>query len=290
MHRCGSGADAYAGGVALLDPLLLGLEWMEPAYWLDVLGAALFWVGLLVIFVECGLLFPFLPGDTLLFGIGLFLATGDVDLLPLPPGGELVVALALMTAAAFGGNVVGYEIGRRLGPSLYARDRRLLTRRHLERTELFFDRHGSAALVGGRFVAFVRTFVTVVAGATRMDRGRYLLWSFVGAVLWVVSITSLGFFLGASVPGLGDDLELALLAILGFFALPLVWECWRGRRHAGGAAARPAAQGTTTVTPAPTAGAPMAASAAGASSSPTTRPTSAPGSTAPDATRASSAG
>ncbi|NYG54542.1 membrane-associated protein [Nocardioides perillae] len=263
--------------MALLDPLLLGLEWMELGYWLDVFGAALFWVGLAVIFVECGLLFPFLPGDTLLFGIGLFIATGDVDVTPFGPGGELAVALLLMVAAAFGGNVVGYEIGRAVGPRLYERDRRLLKRRHLERTEEFFDRHGSAALVGGRFVAFVRTFVTVVAGATRMDRARYLLWSFVGAVLWVVSITALGFFLGASVPGLGDNLELALLVVMAFFALPLVWEWWRGRR----AAVAVAGQGTTTVIPAPRAGSPIATSAAGASSSPTTLPTSAPGSTAP---------
>ena len=77
----------------------------------------------------------------------------------------------------------------------------------------------------GRFVAFVRTFITVVAGATRMDRGVFFVWSFVGAVLWVVGITLLGYFLG-NIKWLGDNLDFALLAILAVFAIPLVIE-WR---------------------------------------------------------------
>ena len=136
-----------------------------------------------------------------------------------------------MIAAAFAGNAAGFEIGRKVGPPLYQRDGRLLKRRHFDSTHDFFARHGAWALVGGRFVAFVRTFITVVAGATGMSRRRFLLWSGVGATLWVASITLAGYFLGASIPALGNNIDLAMLAILVVFAVPLAWEWWHSRHH-----------------------------------------------------------
>lgn len=208
-----------------IEPLLFGIEFLDLEWWLGHLGQTLFWVALAVVFVECGLLFPFLPGDTLLFSLGLFIATGQIDLFPGSAAVELAIAMTLLVAAAFLGNVAGYEIGRKIGPPLYERDGRFLRRKHFDRTHEFFDRHGALALVLGRFVAFVRTFVTVVAGATRMDRQVFLLWSFVGAVLWVLGITMLGYFLG-NIEWLGDNLDFALLAILAVFAVPLVVE-WR---------------------------------------------------------------
>ena len=94
----------------------------------------------------------------------------------------------------------------------------------------FFDRHGNSALVLGRFVAFVRTFITVVAGATRMERRRFWVWSFVGAVAWVISITALGYFLGTRFEALGDNIDLAMLLIMAVFAIPLFIEWRRSRR------------------------------------------------------------
>ncbi|MGB0191804.1 MAG: DedA family protein [Nocardioides sp.] len=208
-----------------IEPLLFGIEFLDLEWWLGHFGEALFWISLAVLFVECGLLFPFLPGDTLLFSIGLFIATEQIDLFPGGVATELTIAMVLMVLAAFAGNVAGYEIGRRIGPPLYERDGRFLRRKHFDRTHEFFDEHGAVALVLGRFVAFVRTFITVVAGATRMDRGMFFVWSFVGAVLWVVGITLLGYFLG-NITWLGDNLDFALLAILAVFAIPLVIE-WR---------------------------------------------------------------
>ena len=105
------------------------------------------------------------------------------------PGGELVnlvFALVVLSAGAFAGNVVGYEIGRRIGPPLYEHDGRILKRKYLDQTAEFFDKHGNKALVIGRFVPFVRTYVTVVAGASQMQRHRFFYWSAVGAVLWVL--------------------------------------------------------------------------------------------------------
>ena len=213
-----------------VHPLLLGIDWMDPNWLLDRFGAALFWISLVIVFVECGLFFPILPGDTLLFALGLFIATGQLDLLPGPPFVELLVVMAALIVAAFLGNVVGYEIGRKIGPPLYERDGRIIKRKYFDQTTAFFDRHGNKALVIGRFVPFVRTYVTVVAGVTRMDRGRFFLWSLVGAVLWVASITVGGFFLGAAFPSLGENIDKAIIVIVAFSLLPVVWEWWRHRR------------------------------------------------------------
>jgi membrane-associated protein len=216
--------------VDLIHPLLLGMDWMDPQWLLDRFGEALFWLSMAIIFVECGLFFPFLPGDSLLFAMGLFIAGENVDVFPGPPGVDLAAALVLFTIAAFGGNVAGYEIGRKLGPPLYERDGRVLKQKYFDQTRAFFDRHGNKALVIGRFVPFVRTYVTVVAGVTRMDRGRFFLWSLIGAVLWVLSITLAGFFLGAAFPSLGENIDKAIIVIIGVSLLPIAWEWWRHKR------------------------------------------------------------
>ena len=221
----------------LAHPLLLGMDWMDPNWLLDRFGTELFWISMLIIFVECGLFFPFLPGDTLLFAMGLFIATERIDLFgSTDPVVELTLGLVLLTVAAFLGNGVGYEIGRSLGPPLYERNGRVLKKKYFDQTEAFFDRHGNKALVIGRFVPFVRTFITVVAGVTRMDRRRFLLWSLVGAVLWVASITLMGYFLGAAFPSLGENIDKAIIVILAFSLIPIVWEWWRHKRTSGPAA------------------------------------------------------
>jgi membrane-associated protein len=218
----------------LFTPLLLGMDWMDPNWLLDRFGTELFWISLVIVFVECGLFFPFLPGDTLLFALGLFISTGKIDLFGSSSQFvEMLLALALLSAAGFLGNVVGYEIGRALGPPLYERDGRVLQRKYFDQTEAFFDKHGSKALVVGRFVPFVRTFITVVAGVTRMHRRKFLTWSFVGAVLWVASILLLGYFLGGVFPSLGDKIDLAILVILAFSVIPVAFEWWRHRRTHG---------------------------------------------------------
>ena len=218
---------------AFLLPLLLGIEWMDPQWLLDQFGAELFWLSLAIVFVECGLFFPLLPGDTLLFALGLFIATEQIDLFPGSQLVELAAALVLLTLAGFLGNVVGYEIGRKIGEPLYQRDGRIIKRKYFDQTTAFFDKHGNKALVIGRFVPFVRTYVTVVAGVTRMSRHRFFLWSLVGAVLWVLSITVAGFFLGAAFPSLGENIDKAIVLIVAFSLLPIVFEWWRHRRTSG---------------------------------------------------------
>ena len=214
----------------LVQPLLLGMDWMDPNWLLDRFGDELFWLSLAIIFIECGLFFPFLPGDSLLFAMGLFIAGEKIDVFPGGPGLELLVALGLFTTAAFLGNVAGYEIGRAIGTPLYNREGRILKRKYFDQTEAFFDKHGNKALVIGRFVPFVRTYITVVAGVTRMDRRRFFTWSLVGAVLWVFGITLLGYFLGTAFPALGENIDKAIIAIIAFSVIPVVWEWWRHKR------------------------------------------------------------
>ena len=212
-------------------PMLLGIKWLDPEWLQHEYGTTFIWIAIAIVFVECGLFFPFLPGDTLLFALGLFISTGKIDLFgSTDPFVEMLLALTLLSAAGFLGNVVGYEIGRAIGPPLYERDGRFLQRKHFDQTEAFFDKHGSKALVVGRFVPFVRTFITVVAGVTRMHRRKFLTWSFVGAILWVASILLLGYFLGGVFPSLGDKIDLAILAILAFSVIPVAFEWWRHRR------------------------------------------------------------
>ena len=215
----------------LLQTQLLGMDWMEPEYLLNRFGAELLWVSLLIIFVECGLFFPFLPGDTLLLSLGVFIATDDINIFPGGHLAEMAIALVLLTTAAILGNVAGYEIGRAIGPPLSLRDGKILKKKYFDQTGEFFDKHGNKALVIGRFVPFVRTYVTVVAGVTRMDRRRFLLWSFVGAAFWVLSITLLGFFLGTRVPWLRDNIDYAIMAILALSVIPVAYEWWRHRRN-----------------------------------------------------------
>ncbi len=214
----------------LLQPMLLGMDWMDPNWLLDNFGDQLFWLSLAIIFVECGLFFPFLPGDTLLFAMGLFIAGEKIDVVPGPPVVDLLVALLLFTAAAFLGNVVGYEIGRGIGPPLYERNGRILKQKYFDQTTAFFDKHGNKALVIGRFVPFVRTYITVVAGVTRMSRARFFVWSAVGAVMWATGITLLGHALG-NVKFIHNHLESALILLVLISLIPMVVEYFLAKRR-----------------------------------------------------------
>jgi len=202
--------------------VVAALEWMDPQWLLDRFGKQFFWVSVAIVFVECGLLFPILPGDSLLFAVGLFIAEGSIDI-------PIWAACLLLTFGAFLGNVTGYEIGRMLGTPLTTRDGRFIKRKYFDETRAFFDKHGNKALVIGRFVPIVRTFVTVVAGVTRMGRRRFLTWSAVGAILWASGLTLVGYFLGQAFPALKEHLELAILLIVAISVVPMIIEFVRAR-------------------------------------------------------------
>jgi membrane-associated protein len=212
-----------------LTPLLFGITWLDPEWMLDRFGSGFFWVSLAIIVVECGLFFPFLPGDTLLVAIGLFLAGDKLSVVPGSGLVDLTAACALLVGAAMLGNVMGFEIGNKLGPVIYEHDGKILKQDYFDRTEAFFDKHGRKALVIGRFVPVVRTYITVVAGASKMKRPRFLAWSLVGALLWVLSITLIGYFVGDRFPFLAHHIDYLILGLLLLTIIPAAIHWWRER-------------------------------------------------------------
>jgi membrane-associated protein len=204
--------------------LALGPEWLKPDTILTWLGP---WalVGLaLIIFAECGLLLGFfLPGDSLLFTAGLFVASGAIRT-------PLWVMCLLLVAAAVLGNATGYWIGRSAGPAVFDKPQsRLFKPHHVAKTQEFFDRYGNRAIVLGRFVPIVRTFITVMAGVGRMEPRRYLTYSFIGGVAWAAGVTMLGYWLG-QFAFVKANIELMLIAIVFISVLPVIIEVVRARR------------------------------------------------------------
>ena len=202
----------------------LGPEWLDPQN-LDRFGAAAFWIALGIIFAECGLLIGFfLPGDSLLFMVGLFIAGGVIDI-------PIQVACLLLSAAAVIGNLTGYWIGYRAGPPLFNRpDSRLFRQEYVDKTHSFFDKYGPRAIVLARFVPIVRTFITAMAGVGRMDLRTYVVYSTIGGVLWATGVTLLGYYLG-NIPFVKDHIELILIGIVALSIIPIGIEAFRHRRE-----------------------------------------------------------
>ena len=210
-------------------------SWMDPATIIHALGNGALWGVCLILFVECAI-FPVLPGDSLLFTMGMFIAMNPPSITFGTMSKPLVyvVACAIMTVFAVGGNIAGYHIGRTVAPWLFKpRDGfigRVFSPRHLDDTHDFFERYGSKALVLGRFVPFVRTFVTMVAGAAGMTFRHFISWTAVGGVLWAWGITLAGCLLG-NVAFIGNHIDLILALIVLVSAIPMVIEWWNGKRR-----------------------------------------------------------
>ena len=208
-----------------MNALALGPEWLQPDSILQWLGP---WalVGLaLIVFAECGLLIGFfLPGDSLLFTAGLFVADGAIR-------SPLWLVCALLVLAAVLGNACGYWIGRSAGPTVFERPRsRMFRPEHVVKTQEFFDRYGNRAIVLGRFVPIVRTFITVMAGVGRMEPRRYLTYSVIGGVAWAAGVTVLGYWLG-QFAFVKANIEFMIIAIVIASILPMVVEIVRARRR-----------------------------------------------------------
>jgi membrane-associated protein len=158
-----------------------------------------------IIFAESGLLIGFfLPGDTLLLTVGMLAAHGQLKLAP------LLIALPF---AAILGDQCGYWIGRKAGPRIFTRDQSFFFRRkNLLAAKRFYQKHGGKTVVLARFIAFIRTFAPVVAGAAEMPYSRFVLFSLIGGPLWTIGVTLAGYYLGHSIPNL--DHYLLVLVIL----------------------------------------------------------------------------
>jgi membrane-associated protein len=197
-------------------------------------GPWLYGLLFLIVFAETGLVVtPFLPGDSLLFATGALAATGVLNL-------WLVSALLLI--AAILGDAVNYAIGRYIGPRIFTAEdqsgwlHKLLNREHLLRAHEFFERYGGKAVVLGRFVPIVRTFVPFVAGAGAMTYTTFAFYNVVGAIAWVGICVGLGYAFG-NVPIVRDNFSLVALGIIFVSLLPAVIELLRERRRRAARAA-----------------------------------------------------
>ncbi|WP_149204545.1 DedA family protein [Actinotalea subterranea] len=219
MHLTSALADAVlAGGpVSTLGPDFLNAEKLIESFGPYALIGVV-----VVVFIETGLLFPFLPGDSLLFTAGMLVAQEHITV-PL-----WVLCLALF-AAAFLGDQVAFFIGRKAGPKIFNRpDSRFFKQQYIDQTYAYFDKYGGRTIIIARFVPFVRTYAPVAAGVGNMQYRHFVSYNVVGAFLWGVGVTVLGYLLG-NVTFIKENIELILIAIVGVSVIPVAIELLRAR-------------------------------------------------------------
>jgi membrane-associated protein len=194
---------------------------LDPSALLTGTGPWVLALIVVFVFIETGLLFPFLPGDSLLFTAGLL----SVRLgLPIP----LLILVA--AAAAFAGDQVGYLIGKRFGRRLFSPRARVFKTRYLDRADAFFLRYGARALVLARFVPIVRTYVPPVVGMSRLPYRKFLLWNALGGIAWAVIAVLAGLWLGR-IPFVANNVDLIAVAIVVVSLVPVGIEMLRARRR-----------------------------------------------------------
>ena len=204
----------------LVHAPMLGPEWLDATF---IIKAFVGWIGpwailgvMLVIFAETGLLIGFfLPGDSLLFTLGMFVGTGAV-------GVHIWVAAPLVWLAAVAGNQTGYLIGRKAGPAIFNKpDSRLFKQEYVDRTSDFFERHGGKAVTLAQFVPIVRTFTPVIAGVGKMRYRHFITFNILGAAFWAFGITWLGYFLG-TIKWIQDNIDAMILVIVFISVAPML--------------------------------------------------------------------
>jgi membrane-associated protein len=202
----------------------LGPDWLDPQHIIDSLGTAALIGVMVIIFVEVGLLFPILPGDSLLFTAGA-VAARPTSSLP-----DIWLLVAILVVTAFAGTQTGYLIGRTLGPKVFARpDSRIFKQKHIDTTYAYFDKYGGRTLVVAQFIPFVRTYASVAAGVGRMPYRRFALFNGIGVLLWAGGVTWLGYLLG-NVTFIQKNIEVLLVLIVLVSVSPVLVEAWRHRR------------------------------------------------------------
>ncbi len=168
-----------------------------------------------VLFVETGVVvFPFLPGDSLLFAAGALSAIGAMN---------IYVLLISCIVAAFLGDTVNYWIGRYIGPKAFSVDRWFLKKAYLEKAKAFFDKHGVKSIVLARFVPIVRTFAPFIAGISEMKYSTFILYNLIGGASWVILFLLGGFFFG-NIPIIQKNFEIVVFAIIGISVIPMIFE------------------------------------------------------------------
>lgn len=177
-----------------------------------------------IIFAETGLVVaPFLPGDSLLFVTGALCGMGSL---------ELQILMPLLIVAAFSGDNTNYWVGRLLGLRLLNHaNQKLIKHEHLEKTHLFFDKHGGKTIIFARFLPIIRTFAPFVAGIGTMNYRSFVMFSAIGSVAWIGSLTIAGYFFG-NIPIIKNNLTLMILVIIVVSFIPAILEFIKHRKQA----------------------------------------------------------
>ena len=175
-----------------------------------------------IVFAETGLLVGFLlPGDSLLFVVGVIAGAGNLNI--------ALIAVLLISAAILG-DFVGYQLGRRAGPAIFNRpDSRWFKQEHLRRTHEFYEEHGGKTIIYARFIPIIRTFAPFVAGVADMSYRKFASFNIFGGIGWVLSMTLLGYFIGDS-EFVKRNLEKVIIAIIGISVSPVLFEAWKNWR------------------------------------------------------------
>lgn len=180
---------------------------------------------LLIIFAETGVFFGFfLPGDSLLFVAGLLADTEYLDI-------HVSLLIVLLIIAAVSGSFVGYLTGRWAGFYLLNRkDSFFFKKKYIDVTQAFYQKHGMMAFILGRFLPVVRTFVTILAGMAKIDFGKFLIFNFLGATIWIVTMVLAGHFLGRIFPNITSYLELIVVGMIIISAIPVILTWLKNRK------------------------------------------------------------
>ncbi|AXE87692.1 VTT domain-containing protein [Streptomyces sp. Go-475] len=202
-----------------MTTLALGPEWLSPDYLISTFSLPGI---LLIVFAESGL-FAFLPGDSLLFTAGLFVAEGTYITQP------LWLVCTLIVIAAVVGDQVGYMIGKFLGPKLFNRpNSKLFKQENLDKAHEFMEKYGPKAIVLARFVPIVRTFAPIVAGAGRMKYRTFFTYNVIGGIAWGTGVTLAGYWLG-QIDFIKKNVEAILVLIVFVSVVPIIIEYLRER-------------------------------------------------------------
>ena len=183
-----------------------------------------FYLLLIVVFAETGLFFGFfLPGDYLLFMAGLLCAAGIIDV-------SIYTLVFSLIIAAVLGNYAGYWFGYRTGPVLFKRNESIFfKKRYIAMAEEFYAKHGGMALVLGRFFPIIRTFAPIFAGVVKVDFKKFSLYNFVGGIIWVTTLTLIGFFLGRTHPEVKNYLQYVILGLIVVTTIPFIFAYLKGK-------------------------------------------------------------
>ncbi len=211
---------------------------LDPVTVLNKFGAWVLVGLLLVVLVESGVLFPILPGDSLLFTAGLVFSAGassDIGYTGAHGSWLLPATLVLVPIVAIIGAQIGFLIGRFGGTALFKPDARVLKQRYLDESHAFFEKYGPVTIFLARFVPIIRTFAPLVAGAAKMKYAAFTLWNVLGSIVWGVGVTVLGVFLG-KITFVRKNIDAIFIAIVILSVLPILFEAvkrFRASRRAG---------------------------------------------------------